>query len=195
MRLKYFMLAGIMLFMAGCSERSVVGAYDDNSSNIIEIRPQVPVKITTQRDLDTIVQDGVVLSISELSYEMWDKADIVEEDGKLSSTADTLYGIMLVFNTDWSDLGLLKPESVILDKENVQFIMKSGDVLQEDEEYSNVSVSADIYSGNAKITYEWFSKSAEADEKPALVRLPFRFESEGETVDLHVEILLNRYPW
>lgn len=195
MRKRCILLAGIMLLAAGCGERAVVEAYDEFTSNVVEIKPQTPTKITTQRDLQTIVQDGVVLNVSELSYEVWEKADIIERDGKLSSNAETLRGITLVCNADWLELGQLQPEATILDEGRAVFVMPDGTTLEHTPKYSNVNVTADMHKGNAKIVYEWFSEYAEGEERPLMVSLPFTFSTAESQIDINIDVVLDRYPW
>lgn len=187
-------MAAAMVVTCGCGKKPAE-VYAEGDSNLVVVQPTLPVKVYTMRDMDTIIQDGVVLNIAELSYEVWEKTD-VQNNGGAKASQTTLHGICLVFNADWVDLGLLQSGVDILNRDSVEYVLADGGtVAGSDADYSDVSMVADAHGGNAVITYQWFSPAAAGDNRPVAVRVPLTFAGETGQVGITVELELNRYPW
>lgn len=181
-------LAGLML--VGCGKQPIEAALQ-GVSNIVVIKDEEPVKVAASNEYDTLIQEGVVIRVSELSYMEW-------EDGRQGYRNTGVVSlprrsIRVKLYADWLDLAGDEIQLPQLDMANARQLLQDGSSLQ-DTANATVKYEPDMQKANARIIYEWFPP-ADA-QAPDAIKLPFRFNGEnGRQVDITVEAKIKNYPW
>lgn len=182
------------MLLAGCVKPPIEeGAR--GVSNILFIGEDLPVKVAACNDYDTIVKDGVVMHISELSYMEWDRET---DQDKYSSTGVVSLprrSIKVILYADWFDLaGGADVHMPQLDTANAQQVMESGQVLM-DAANSSVAYEPNMQKANSRIIYEWFPPTTDGF-RPSILKLPLSFSgSDGKQVDITMDVEVKDYPW
>lgn len=191
---KFILIVLGALLLTGCGGSAAQDDYNIVASNVLIIKNETPVKVSSRNGYDTTYTDGVVMRVAELAYMDWDKSSISLSNTEVIKVPRR--SIRITFYTDWYDIvgdGQVALPSI--DKGEVVQKLDSGQTLN-DSMNATVEIIPDTKQANARIIYEWFPQEIEEDLQPVQVTVPIVFmNGDGEATEITMDVALEGYPW